>query len=74
MHIPRGYLPVDEVDGSHHCLLSLDLDVTKYFHGVTDNPISPKTRSFTTKNKKRADPFQPLATNEPTRKLAISTD
>jgi hypothetical protein len=37
---------------SDHRVMFLDLDIKRYFHGVTLDPISCQSRSFTTKNDK----------------------
>ena len=59
-----GILPVDEAYGSDHRLMFVDIDIVKCFHGITSDPISPRTRSFTTKNKKRADLFRKATQEE----------
>ncbi len=52
-----GILAMDRAYGSDHRLLFVDLDIQKCFNGVTADPVTIPTRSFTTKNTKRTNIF-----------------
>jgi exonuclease III len=53
-----GILPIDDAYGSDHRLLFIDIDIVECFQGVKKDPINPRTRSFTTKNRKQSEMFR----------------
>ena len=48
-----GILEFDAGFHSDHRTMFLDLDIQKFFRGISDDPVSAKTRAFTSANYKR---------------------
>ena len=52
-----GILALDDAYMSDHQAMFLDLDIKRYFKGITTDPVSRQSRSFTTKNEKLTSGF-----------------
>jgi hypothetical protein len=48
-----GILAFDDGFLSDHRTMFCDLDILKFFKGLSSDPVSPKSRTFTTYNYKR---------------------
>ncbi len=59
-----GILPINSAFASDHRLMYIDLDIHKCFKGLTTDPVSSRTRNFTSKNTKRSNIFRKAITAE----------
>ena len=59
-----GILPLEEAFCSNHRLMYIDVDIQGFFCGIASDPVHPRPRSFTTKNKKRTSQFRQTVSEE----------
>ena len=63
-----GILVIDDAYMSDHRTMFLDLDVNRYFNGITPDTVGRTSRSFTTKNKKLTGAFSQFVSNDWTKR------
>lgn len=59
-----GILALDDAYMSDHRAMFLDLDIKRYFKGITTDLVSRQSRSFTTKNEKLTAGFNSYVSDE----------
>jgi hypothetical protein len=63
-----GILVLDDACMSDHRAMFFDLDIQRYFNGVTPDPVGRPSRSFTTKNTKLTSVFNTYVAEEWTKR------